>query len=123
MFNKEYRPNCHNFRMFYCDYDRIKYCYRQKMRQVESLLLDITRLSRKVYVLYLGQYECALVDTLDNKMLWTLNYTSSVKELLGRLEELKRFWRYENTSYKIRNCVEDNDFRTLAKKYLYERQN
>lgn len=123
MFNVNYRPNPYNFRMFgFAEYRDVRYSYRQKMRQFEHLISNLNHISRLHYVLYLGSQDCALVDTINNKIICTVNYSDSPVCLLQHFDNLYRYWKYE-TSFKPRNLVENNDYRTLSQKYNYVRQN
>ena len=98
-----------------CDYPHIPYRVRQKMPKLQHYLIEASHLSRKNYRLILLDDGCFLYDCTFNKILWEFDYLSSLAILICRLEELVRFWNYENE----KNCdtIRFNDYYTLQKKY------
>lgn len=105
-----------------CDWKFVPYKFKQKMRLIQSYMIDLCHLSHKQYYLYIDETDALLVDTLYNKIVWQVSYGSSMVVLLYLLTELIRFWKYENKIDTISNQVEFNDYLSLKKKYNYERK-
>ena len=117
MFNKHFRPLSQVVNIDNCDYQHLPYCFRQKMRSIQSYLLSIQYASRNNYKLYLFDDGCALLDPIRNKILWKLSYYSSISVLMHHLEELYRFYQYETHSKTIKTLISRNDYLTLKSKY------
>ena len=101
--------------------EKVNYRVRQKFSYIQSLLLNIRHTSKKKYALYFSTDGCILVDTLENKILWLHDYFTPPICLTNRLEELLKFWKYEERVKNL-NRIETNDYLTLKKKYIYGKE-
>ena len=117
MFNKEFRPLSNVVDYTYCDYSHLPYRIRQKMRNIQSYLLNVQHASKCNYKVYLFDDGCVLVDPLRNKILWKYDYYSSLGILFALLEEIYRFYQYETHCKTIKNNLTRNDWLTLRQKY------
>lgn len=116
MFDKNYRP-LPSVIGVYCNYSHIRYCFRQKIKQIQHSMIEIRRISRCKYKLCLFDDSCALVDPIQNRFVWTYDYSSSIMALFALLDEVYRFYNYEKDSNYIKNMSDFNDYQTLKKKY------
>ena len=117
MFNKNYRPLVQVVNYENCDYEHLRYQFRQKIRAIQSLLISIRNMSNNDYRLVLFDDGCMMVDFIRNKVLWTFDYYSAISILIGRLEELYRFYNYEKNQNFNTSRITRNDYYMLKKKY------
>ena len=117
MFDTKYRPLPHVIAVK-CDYPHLPYRFRQKVKDLQYEVLELRRISRNKYLrVYLFDDACMLLDILNNKILWTYDYLSSMAVLKCLIAEIKRFFVYENTGYNPQNFIQINDYKSLKKKF------
>ena len=115
MFDKNYRP-WPELVGIYCDYMRLPYRFRQKMKIIQHEVVCIRRLSKCKYKLCLFDDSCCLLDPLRNRLIWMYDYYLPMCGFFTRLDEIQRLYEYENDN-KVKNLSDYNDFQTLKKKY------
>lgn len=115
MFDKYFRPH-RKYVAVYCEYNHLPYKLRQKMKLVQSLIMETCEMSCNHYKFICMADGCMLLDTLRNKILWTLNY-NSMAVLLDRLREIHRLYRYEKHYISCKDMVAFHDYCNLKKRY------
>lgn len=118
MFNRDYRPYP-AYVQIRCNYEHLPYRFRQRMQKIQYEVLQIRQLSKNPSIrLYLFDDDCALVDTINNKILCTYNYFySSMAVLSALLTEVKQFYEYEKNRDKLKTLIEFNHYKHLKKKF------
>lgn len=117
MFDTKYRPLPHVIAIK-CDYPHLPYRFRQKVKDLQHEILELREISRNKYLrVYLFDDACMLLDILNNKILWTYDYSLSMALLKSLMAELKRLFVYEKDCYNLKNIIEINDYKSLKKKY------
>lgn len=116
-----YRPMAH-YVEFKCSYSDTPYKFRQKLRRIEGLLLEVSTMAKKHYKLFVFEDGTFLYDVTYNRILWQLDFmSSSMAVLMSRLEDLVRFWSYEEE--KVINQISYNHHFKLLKMYGYKKGN
>lgn len=117
MFDKNYRP-LSDVISIKCDYRHLPYRFRQKIKKIQGYLLDLRNLSKNRYLrLYLFDDSCFLLDIVNNKILWTYDYSSSLAVIMCHLTEMYRLFSYEKNCCHLKNPFQINDYKSLKKKY------
>lgn len=116
MFDTDYRPLPHLIAV-YCDYRHIMYGFRQKVKEFQSILIDLQEVSKCMYKLLLFDDGCILYDPLRNKIICSTQYNRNMVVLRYHLDNLKRLYNYEKDSFCIKNRIDFNDYQSLKKKY------
>ena len=115
-FDTTYRPLT-NYISVKTDYNRLPYRFRLNVKRIQSKLMDIRQISKKVYRLYVLEDGYLLYDIIKNKIVCFYDYSSPIPALLRQLDNLLRYWKYEKDYNKYKTSIEYNDWLTLKLKY------
>ena len=100
-----------------CNITSIPFRFRQKLRHIQSLIIEAQQMSNNNYKLYIFEDGCSLIDPLNNKLLCYYQFIDPVPVFMVQLENLWQFWRYEKNYCKCKSRSEVNFYLTQKQKY------